>query len=118
MFAKRLIELRGDKTQNDIALVLGIARARYAHYEQGRNEPSIEMLLSIAKYYNVSTDYLLGISPYPQIQKSESDYTPADYALLDIISNDSMLKEVVAEYTVLSIPQREAVLAMVRAMKK
>ena len=44
MLGKRLAELRGDKTQDEIAKIFGLSRSRYAHYEQGRSEPSYELL--------------------------------------------------------------------------
>ncbi|MDQ7095007.1 helix-turn-helix transcriptional regulator [Desulfosporosinus sp. PR] len=60
MIGKRLKELRGDRTQDEVALRLGIKRARYALYEQNRTEPNIEMLQKLSKYHNVSIDYILG----------------------------------------------------------
>lgn len=47
-------------TQNDIANHLGISRQAYANYETGKREPDINTLLSLAEFFNVSVDTLLG----------------------------------------------------------
>lgn len=60
MLGKRLKELRGPKTQEDIAISLGLSRPRYSHYENERSYPDPETLIKIADHYHVSTDYLLG----------------------------------------------------------
>jgi len=60
VLGKRLIKLRGTKTQQDVANKLNISRARYSHYENERVEPDTEILNRMADYFNVSVDYLLG----------------------------------------------------------
>ena len=57
-------ELRedNDKTQQQIADYLGTSQTRYARYERGANELPIRHLIKLCKYYNVSSDYLLGLS--------------------------------------------------------
>lgn len=56
-------ELRedNDHTQQQIADMLGISQTMYARYERGANELPIRHLIALAKYYRVSTDYLLGL---------------------------------------------------------
>lgn len=51
-----------DLTQQDVATMLGTSQTMYARYERGANEMPIRHLLRLAKYYNVSTDYLLGLT--------------------------------------------------------
>lgn len=48
------------KSQQDIANLLSISRTSYNKYETGVHDPSIETLLLLSDYYNVSVDYLLG----------------------------------------------------------
>ena len=57
-------ELRedNDKTQQQIADYLGTSQTMYARYERGANELPIHHLIKLCKYYNVSSDYLLGLS--------------------------------------------------------
>lgn len=64
ILAKRLKELRQENnySQYEIADIIGIAQVTYSHYELGRRSVSIQNLVKIAKIYNVSTDYLLGLS--------------------------------------------------------
>lgn len=58
-----------DKTQQEIAAILGTSQTMYARYERGANEMLIRHLIWLAKYYDVSTDYLLGLTkekkPFP-----------------------------------------------------
>ena len=51
-----------DKTQTQIAAVLGTSQTMYARYERGANELPIHHLITLSKYYGVSTDYILGLS--------------------------------------------------------
>ena len=63
-FKERLVNLRKEKglTQYDLAQLLGFSRGQIGNYEQGSREPDQETLLKIANFFNVSSDYLLGIS--------------------------------------------------------
>ena len=58
----KLKELRFEsgKTQEEIAKILKISRQVYANYENHINEPSLDMLNSMAILFNCSVDYLLG----------------------------------------------------------
>lgn len=63
-FNKRLVELRTEKglTQKDAAADLGVSQALLSHYEKGIREYSLAFLCKAAEYYNVTTDYILGIT--------------------------------------------------------
>lgn len=63
-YCRRMRDLREDhdKTQQDIAEVLGTSQTMYARYEHGANELPLRHLLKLAEYYGVSVDYLLGRS--------------------------------------------------------
>lgn len=60
-FADRLRELRGKRTQKEIAQALGAKQSNYQSWENGR-EPSYDMLRKIAAFHGVTVDYLLGAS--------------------------------------------------------
>lgn len=62
-----LRELREDKSlnQSDIAKYLGTTQQVYSRYETGENEIPVRYIISLAKYYNVSTDYILGLTDEP-----------------------------------------------------
>jgi len=50
-----------DKTQQEIADVLGTSQTMYARYERGANELPIRHLITLCEYYKVSADYVLGM---------------------------------------------------------
>lgn len=58
----RLRELREDNDlrQEDIAILLKTTQQVYSRYEKGINEIPIRHLITIARFYNVSIDYLVG----------------------------------------------------------
>ncbi len=63
IFAERLRELRLEKglSMKELAKELNITDATVSYWENDVNEPKITYLKSIALYFNVSTDYLLGL---------------------------------------------------------
>ena len=63
-YIQRMRDLRedSDKTQQNVADYLGTSQTMYARYERGANELPIRHLISLCKLYDVSADYLLGIS--------------------------------------------------------
>jgi len=71
-FNERLSALRQDKdlTQDTLAKALHIDRKTLSNYETGYRTPSIYLVINIADYFNISTDYLLGrtniTTPYPK----------------------------------------------------
>ena len=70
-YLKRMRDLREDhdKTQQDIADLLGTSQTMYARYERGANELPIRHLLTLCEYYKVSADYFLGRTNNPTINK-------------------------------------------------
>lgn len=58
----RLKELRisENKTQSEIAKEINITQFTYSNYENGKTEPTVEILCQLANYYGVSLDYLVG----------------------------------------------------------
>ena len=62
-YVKKIRDLRedNDKTQQEIADVLGTSQTMYARYERGANELPIRHLITLCNYYGVSADFVLGI---------------------------------------------------------
>ena len=62
--AARLAAARKENnyTQEEIADLLKCSRATITNYENGRRSPDYESLVILAKKYNVTTDYLLGVT--------------------------------------------------------
>ena len=63
-FAERLKELRIEKgiTQAELAKELQVSQRSISSWETGFRQPDFETLEILAKYFNVTTDYLLGIT--------------------------------------------------------
>jgi len=51
-------------TQRTVAQSLGVVESCYANWEQGRTEPDISYIISLAKFFDVTADILLGIKEY------------------------------------------------------
>lgn len=62
-FSQRLRELRQEKglSMKQLAKELGTTDAAISNWENGINEPKISYLKSIAVYFNVTADYLIGL---------------------------------------------------------
>ena len=62
-FAEKLKELRLEQgfTQEYLADVFHVSRVTITHWEKGVQEPKLEVVADIAKFFNVSVGYLLGI---------------------------------------------------------
>ena len=60
----RIRDLREDNdiTQKELAEYLHIRQNTYSQYENGQRQLPIDVLISLAKYYHTSTDYILGLT--------------------------------------------------------
>ena len=67
-FYQRLKDIRedSDKKQEDIARILNITRQQYQLYESGKREMPMHHFIVLAKYYNISLDYLAGLLDTPK----------------------------------------------------
>ncbi|MBR3050134.1 MAG: helix-turn-helix transcriptional regulator [Selenomonadaceae bacterium] len=67
-FSERLKELRQSKglSQNALAKELGVSSRNYQRYEYGEIDAPVSALVAARKFFNVSADYLLGLSDSPQ----------------------------------------------------
>ncbi len=55
---EKLIELRGNRSQEEVAKALGISVSALSMYEQGNRIPRDEIKIRMAEYYNISLDAL------------------------------------------------------------
>ena len=60
-----------DKTQQEIAEILGTSQTMYARYERGANELPLHHLITLCRYYRVSADYILGLAEDPKTSVKE-----------------------------------------------
>lgn len=67
-YTQRLKDLRedSDQKQETIAKILKITRQQYQLYESGKRKLPIDKLIELCKYYNVSSDYILGLTNDPK----------------------------------------------------
>ncbi len=69
---ERIRDIREDRdiSQATVAKYLGVHQTTYSSYEIGKLSLTADVLIMLAKYYNTSVDYLLGITdenkPYPK----------------------------------------------------
>lgn len=117
-FNDRLKDLRIQKnlTQQELADLLKITRVTYRNYETGTNEPKFRTLLELGKIFNVTTDYLLGVTDINEfdrtyeenIQKSfreiqeatdvyENKLDTALYRLINMVEYNSAPKDRIGE---------------------
>ena len=63
MIYGRIKDLRedSDKTQAEVAADIGLYTTTYQRYERGEREIPFEIAICLAKYYNVSLDYIAGL---------------------------------------------------------
>jgi len=66
-FSERIIQLKKERNllQKDIAKDIGLSLRAYQHYEYGEKEPTLSNIIKLCNYFNVSADYLLGLSDDP-----------------------------------------------------
>lgn len=63
-FQERIKELRVQKnmSQMDLALATGISQSAIAKWELGKTEPTATAIITLAKFFDETTDYLLGVT--------------------------------------------------------
>lgn len=83
-FHKRLRNLieENDITQKKLAADLNIAASTVSSYVQGVREPDFSILLRLADYFHVSTDYLLGYSTQQKVNPSDHELLQLFHSLL------------------------------------
>ena len=61
---QRIRELREDRdlTQRELAVVLNCSQQVYSNYELGQRDIPTDVLIRLARFYGVSTDYILGLT--------------------------------------------------------
>ena len=72
---QRIRDLREDKdlTQREVGEAINVPQRTYAYYESGERMVPPQVLVALAQFYNVSVDYLLGLTdkkePYPRAKQ-------------------------------------------------
>ena len=58
-----------DLTHEELVKLLKMHKTAYTNYEQGKRKPPIELIIKSAKFYDVSIDYIAGLSEDTKIKK-------------------------------------------------
>ena len=111
-FGKRLISLRKEHhlTRESFADILGISRFTLRNYELNKNEPNSDFLKEISGYFNVSIDYLLGVTDERervskhQLKESEHDLIKK-YRALSPRAQETIRHLIDLEYDALDHPE-------------
>lgn len=88
MLSRRIKELRTSRnlTQVELAKALNVSKQSVSNWENDNIQPSIDMLIRIAEYFSVSTDFLLGLEHELRIQVT--GLTSTQCAHIQSIVND------------------------------
>ena len=90
-------------TQQNMAQALDIARSTYTSYENNNRSPDYELLIKMADYFNVSTDFLLGRTERTNLEANEtpdqSDHNKeaSSYNFADVINHLIEVREISEE---------------------
>jgi len=57
----RILRIEKGLSQKEVAESIGVTTSAYSNYEQGIREPSIEIIISLCKFFDISSDYLIGL---------------------------------------------------------
>lgn len=90
---EKIKQLRKDNkiTQTELGKVLNVEKSTISMYENNNTQPPIQTLSAIAKYFNVSTDYLLGNETPTLTEKDEKDIAKSMERLKDQLKNSQGL---------------------------
>lgn len=63
----RIRDLREDRdlTQDQLVEILKMHKTTYTNYEQGKREPPFAFIIQLAKFYDVTIDYIAGLTNIP-----------------------------------------------------
>ncbi len=75
MLYRRIRDLREDRDllQKDVAKILNCSQVCYSRYESGKRDIPTDVLIKLANFYDVSTDYILG-----RTDKTENNVPPRE----------------------------------------
>lgn len=107
-FGDILSELREDRgmTQKQLAEVFHVSNSSISSLETGYRAPSVELLVKLATYFDVTTDFLLGLS--------DSSTSPA--ILNKQVALDTTISDVIKMIENLTASQKSALLLILKNM--
>lgn len=95
--ADRLKDIRkaNNLTQSELGKILGVGKTTISMYETGNSTPNDDIKLKISEYFNISIDYLLGLSDSKDIEynKKIEKATSLKDALIDFMIERGLIKD-------------------------
>lgn len=90
----KILRIFNNKSIKDVGKEIGLGENVYGNYERGSRLPDIHTIRRIAKYYDVSVDFLMGITNEPNINAIPKDeYTmERQHVLVTILKNNYKLE--------------------------
>ena len=73
-FSERLNDLLKTASQKDISEKTGLSQSSISMYASGKRKPASDAIIKIANYFDVSTDYLLGLTENPSRSGKASEF--------------------------------------------
>ena len=61
-FRLRSLRMEDSRLQSEVAKYLNISRQYYSEYELGKRKMPVDVIVKLAKYYQTTTDYVLGLN--------------------------------------------------------
>lgn len=101
MIGKIIKQLREEKniTQADLAKAVGVTTSSIGMYETEARKPSYEIVVKLANYFNVTTDYLLGNKKDQNITNSDTEFSPK-LSVKEQEKLDKQAEELINELTI------------------
>ena len=116
MFGERLksARMKSGITQKEAAKIFNITERAYQNYEMNKSTPNVALLLTIANYFNISIDYLLGREV--SLENTVQSLTPEEKLLLTAFRKNSDMKSAVFRLLGISNPDEILVYRAARSI--
>jgi transcriptional regulator with XRE-family HTH domain len=90
----RYLRLKNNLTSRELSKALNISESSISLYENGKRKPSIELIIKVADYFNVTTDFLLGVSDNyltnPE-KDSKADFSEVLENIITLLNNQNYI---------------------------
>jgi transcriptional regulator with XRE-family HTH domain len=87
-----LLRTRFELTQEELASKIGVSKKQVSAWETGPTEPRNDSVVALARFFNVTTDFLLGVTDNEKGHLSKSDLTPEQLKVLAAYDRGDMLE--------------------------
>lgn len=90
----RYLRLKNNLTSKELSKALNISESSISLYENGKRKPSIELIIKVADYFNVTTDFLLGMSDNSLTnaeKDSKADFSEVLENIITLLNNQNYI---------------------------